>query len=269
MMGYLAPTIALSTCEQALRDLYARAYAEAFGADWLDRIATPAQRSNWQRKGNTERKKRTSAGAAAISEDELAYADFPELGDIAESHWEPLFPALGEKAQTLPLLRRFQVLRNTVAHSRPLLPFEEDLLSGIAGEIRNRVTIYMTGKDPSGGYFARIESITDSYGHAIAPNESQGVLPTAFTVYIGDVVHFTCRGTDPQNRPLSWRLLVAPGGSIQSVTGADATLSWTVENANVSQETNVGIIMTSASTHHRIMGEIDGNVTILYRVLPR
>jgi len=35
----------------------------------------------------------------------------------------------------LPLLRRFEALRNTVAHSRPVLPFEADLLSGIAGEI--------------------------------------------------------------------------------------------------------------------------------------
>lgn len=63
--------------------------------------------------------------------------------------------ALGPKVETLPLLARFEQLRNSVAHSRGILAFEEALLSGIAGQIRNQVTIFMSIQDPSGDYYPR------------------------------------------------------------------------------------------------------------------
>lgn len=270
-MAHLEPAAALTSCEQALRDLYARAYDTEFGPGWLDRVASPEQREKWQAKRERERERRTAAGVVAVPDDELAYAEFWELCEIAEAHWSPLVAALGKQKQMLPLLRRFEALRNTVAHSRPVLPFEADLLSGIAGEIRNRVTIYMTGQEPSGDHFARIETVVDSLGHEIrAEASSPGTgLSTTVTLHVGDVVLFTCRATDPQDRPLRWELATSPGSAAARADGAEAQLVWTVEDQHVGEKTAALVTMASHSPHHRIEGRYDGRVIFWYRVLPR
>jgi hypothetical protein len=269
-MAHLEPTAALTTCEQALRELYARAYTEAFGPGWLDLVATADRRNAWRAKREVERARRTRAGVAVVPEDELAYAEFWELCEIAEAHWAPLASALGKQKQMLPLLRRFESLRNTVAHSRPVLPFEADLLSGIAGEIRNRVTIHMIGQDPSGEYFARIETVVDSLGHEILADASSSAtgFATDVTLRVGDVVHFTCHATDPHDRPIRWEIATVPGGAGAVAEGADVELAWTVEDRHVSQSAAVVIAMTSDSLHHRIEGKVDGRVIFYYRVLP-
>jgi hypothetical protein len=145
---HLEPTIALTTCERALRALYQGAYSRAYGEGWLAHIASAEKISQWQAKREEERRRRITRGVATVPLDELAYAEFYELVEVARKHWEPLQEALGKRAETLPLLQRFERLRNTVAHSRETLPFEDDLLAGIAGEIRNRVTRYMSERDP-------------------------------------------------------------------------------------------------------------------------
>jgi hypothetical protein len=153
------PSEALIVCERALRQLFAHAFAEKYGPDWLGRVAQPDRIVAWRERREEELRRRTRKGALEVPErHELAYAEFHDLLRIAEKHWEPLAPALGKRAQTLPLLRRFESLRNTVAHSRQLLSFEADLLSGIAGEVGNRVTIYMTTQDPSGEHYPRIDA---------------------------------------------------------------------------------------------------------------
>jgi len=62
-----------------VEDLYARAYADAYGADWLDRVATRKQREAWEHKRENETKRRTPSGVVAVPDDELAYAEFYEL----------------------------------------------------------------------------------------------------------------------------------------------------------------------------------------------
>ena len=91
----------------------------------------------------------------------LAYANFYELLSFVENYWEPLAPALGKRASTVALLKRFDNLRNTVAHNRELVTFEKELYSGIAGQIRNQVTIYMTTQDPAGRPLPSNQSVID------------------------------------------------------------------------------------------------------------
>jgi hypothetical protein len=70
----------------------------------------------------------------------LAYANFYELLEFVEEHWEPLAAALGKKASIVALLKRFDNLRNTVANNRELVTFEKELYAGIAGQIRKDVS---------------------------------------------------------------------------------------------------------------------------------
>jgi hypothetical protein len=176
-------------------------YSDAFGDDWLTRIASAETIAKWKQKREEERKRRATRGVATVPNELLAHAEFYELVNVARKHWEPLQAALGKKAETLPLLARFDRLRNTVAHSRETLPFEDDLLAGIAGEMRNRVARYTSEQDPGGQFFARIEFAMDSLGHEASPLRGAAgslMAVTDATVYVGDQIRFTCRATDPQ-----------------------------------------------------------------------
>jgi hypothetical protein len=124
----LEPAIALETCENALRQLMAFAYEKAFGSGWLERISTSDQRRQWAERAVEE--SRTRKGVASVAEAGLSYANFYELLEFAEKNWEPLAPALGKKASVVPLLKRFDNLRNTVAHNRPLVTFEREIVFG-------------------------------------------------------------------------------------------------------------------------------------------
>jgi hypothetical protein len=207
---------------------------------------------------------------------EINYAEFFELQEIADKHWDLLQPALGKKKETQPLLKRFGDLRNSVAHSRELLPFERELLSGIAGEIRNRVTIFMSTQDPGGDFYPRIESIRDSFGNLVEtfrpePSLATGV-ETGVTLRPGDAVTFDCRGTDPQGRELRWWFNNPYGQDMVEARGTEAELTWHVGETDVGEDAAVMIRMASIGRYHRSGSHSDDpydyKVLFSYRVLP-
>lgn len=141
----LGPSAALAAAERALRSLLAVVLADHYGAEgWLGQVASAERIAKWTEPAGTETRTQGARGVAVTSTDPLDYAQLFEMVDLTKRHWSPVAPALGKKAVTGALLDRLDALRNTVAHNREVLPFEEDLLAGIAGEIRNRATIYMS-----------------------------------------------------------------------------------------------------------------------------
>ena len=273
-MVALEPAIALETCENALRQLMAVAYEQAFGSGWLERISTSDQRQQWAERAVEE--SRTRKGVASIAEAGLSYANFYELLEFVEEHWEPLAQALGKKASVFPLLKRFDNLRNTVAHNRPLVTFERELYSGIAGQIRNQVTIFMSQQDPTGDFYPRLDSVTDSFGvrYERTP-EVKAIWPTVcadFTLHPGDVVTFTCIATDPQDRELEFALVRESSSQIANTAiakaGAAATLTWNITSEDVRQHAWVNIYMRVRGGEYHRFGEHDEQVAFRYRVDP-
>lgn len=272
-MSELAPSEALEVIERALRQLYESAFSDAYGTDWLERVSTPEQRADWAEKRATEARRREPRGVATVSTHLLDYAEFYQLVAIADRHWAALAAALGDKRDTLALIRRFDQLRNTVAHNRTLLPFEEDLLSGIAGEIRNRVTIAVSQNEPDEDYWARVDFVRDSFGNEIdgiqtlaTENPSAG---TGLVLRVGDTVSFTCSASHPQGRKIRWTLTPWPGHeSAQTLTGNNVTFTWTVGTENVGAQSSVQIRMIGDTTHHRWAMGYDALAIFYYRVLP-
>lgn len=275
-MPTLEPSIALSTCETAMRELMTHSYQTSYGSDWLARVSTVAQRDSWIGRAETEQKVRVSKGVAQVPNAGLAYANFYDLVRIAEKHWEPLSGALGKLKSVLPLLERFDNLRNTIGHSRPLLAFEQDLMSGIAGQIRNQVTLYMSAQDDAGDIYPRIESITDSFGRriesAVVDGEAAGSV-TTYDVIVrpGDHVTFTCLGVDPQERRLVWRLtnprhLDIATASVESGVAAD--LVWVVEDGDVTETGAVQVFLQAEDARYRRFGHFDHRAYFMFRVRP-
>lgn len=269
----IEPSIALPTCERALRELMTRVYTADLGADWINQVLTPGKIAAAQSKMETERATRQKRGVVQVSDRLLDYVEFHELIKIADKNWEPLSVCLGDKRSMLPLLNRFDGLRNSVAHSRDLLPHERDLLSGIAGEIRNRVTLFMSSQDAAGDYFARIESISDSFGFSVdgaqASSPTGSGTNTGQHLQVGQIVTFTCRGTDPHGRQLSWAVETSPGPNpMVPAVGDDVEVTWAVHEQHVSAQTVVIIYMYSDGPHHRLDGRWDGRAIFWYAVDP-
>ena len=270
-MPSLAPGEALITCERALRQLMRVAYKTSYGENWLSRFVDDDSRAEWHKRYEAERKARTPRGVAQLPDDELEYSQFFELRAIADRDWEPLAECLGKKAETMPLLKRFDRMRDSVAHSRDLLPFEQDLLSGIAGEIRNKVTIYMSTRDPSGEYYPRIESVMDSYGHSILnpdPNRIE-TKRTELVLQPGTTVSFTCRGTDPSGRLLDWSLDIFYGVTVlATATGNEAELIWNVSDSHVMEDLEVTVRLATHDAKYHRNGSYDQSCGFRYRIIP-
>ncbi|MGB3186356.1 MAG: hypothetical protein WBG36_16995 [Ornithinimicrobium sp.] len=140
-MATLDPASGIATCEMALRQLL-RHVIQSGGAS-LESWAGQERVQGWRGRAEVEAKKRQPRGGAATSSDLLDYSNLFDLIAMCERDWGLVSHALGKGKEALSLLKRLDDLRNTVAHGRELVPFEVDLIAGIAGDIRNRVTIYI------------------------------------------------------------------------------------------------------------------------------
>jgi len=269
------PADSLTTAEQALRDVVAAVMFQEHGEGWLETVVPADVLERWRSVRAEEARQR--AGHVLTGVSDLSYAF---LGDLIElikkkGHWAKHFePIFGDKASAFALLDLLQRIRRPVDHARPLLPFEEDLASGIAGYLRNRVTIYLSSQDPAGDYYSRIERIEDSFGNAFTYRpgsnpDTLSVVATTTTLHVGDQVTFRCEGTDPEGRSLSWRLTTGGQQFVPEPGGSE--LLWTVEESETGKVHPVLIYMSHNGRYHRNVESnqgVDGLVVFQYQVLP-
>lgn len=228
------------------------------GADWqrtpgidLDELGRRREHEAATRRG------------AAVSTDLLDYVDHRRLTVIVNKRWQDFAAILGSKKRWDVYVDRIADLRNAPMHGRALLHFERDLLAGMTGEIANIVAQYRSSRGPDSAWYPVVESVTDSLGNAMARRR----VPPRLTV--GDNLIFTCVGSDPQDRPLHWRLtvLTRQGHRDASAVGDRVELTWTVERGDVGEETRVMVTMTAEAEFHRY-GDYDDSVGMTYAVNP-
>ncbi|WP_280880403.1 hypothetical protein [Streptomyces pseudovenezuelae] len=236
----MEPTEAINGIEASLRLLI----RSVLGSDWVTRGTLDV--ATLEARREEERKRRDGA---AIESDLLAYTHIYELRKIIVKNWEEFKPALLERKRFDIYMDRIEDFRNVPMHSRDLLPFERDLLSGIAGELRNVVTIYRSQRGPDLNHYPVVDSLVDSFGNEF--NES-GAHFTNLRLQVGQVVDFHCRGWDAQDRDLNWKLLTRNfRGEADSATGDTVNLRWVVDESAVGENTSIEIEMTSSGKYHR------------------
>lgn len=190
---------ALATVENVLRDLLVQSLERENGADWVNKLVDPETLARWEARREEERNRRK---AARIDERLVYYSELAELGKLLDKHWQHFSKCLGKWKSFEPDLNRLITFRHAQRHGRDLVQFEVDLLRGIVGEIRNKVTIYRSEMRHDPELFPHIEYVSDSYGNVGRQGEES--VTTGLVLHPGDEVAFTCRGWDPAVESVRW-----------------------------------------------------------------
>jgi hypothetical protein len=236
------PTEAINLVEVGLRDLVRL----VLGDEW--EVKGRLDISKLEEVREVERKRRDGA---VVPTDLLDYTHLYQLREIIKRNWAEFKPALHDRARFDVYMDRLEDFRNAPMHSRQLLPFERDLLAGMAGEIRNEVTVYRTTRGPDMEYYPKIEQVTDSFGNN--PNAVMDVDIKA-RLKVGDTVKFDCRGWDPQDRNLIWEMTRGGVGGNEILArgeGSEVILGLVITDEMVQERLVVGIAMKSDGRYHR------------------
>lgn len=245
----MEPTEALAALEVGLRNLI----LERLGEYWLDVQGAPTRASLEGRRANEQSKRH----GAVVSENLLDYTMTPDLGKMIFANWEAFAPVFPDRTRFEVLVNIVEDVRNTVAHSRELLPFERELLSGVAGYVSNSLALHRSSLEGPGSYYPLIESLTDHQGNdlSVAFNGVVGGNRLA----VGDTVSIRGNSTPTRGLELVWKLRVGQGYygmSADSRThtesrGNSVELLYTVGEEDVSEEFWLEVLLTTESRFHR------------------
>jgi len=261
----------INALENSLRDLIERVLGERYGEQWADHLGiTPERRAEWERRRDEERKKRT---AGVIDERLLYYADFTDLFAIIKKNWDPDFLAcFGDQTELRVYMEKLADLRNPDAHSRSLLEVEEHLIAGMTGELRQKITIFLSkgGGGPEPEQFARIEEVVDSFGNRVTGAVSGEKLYSAGLILRpGDRLVFRGQAWDPEESPLRWRLFFAAARGSLELSGHAFEHEWPITEADIGEDSYVSFSLVSERPFVRLgQHQADDIATLMYRVLP-
>lgn len=264
------PTLSAQTAETDLRGLARLVLEPVLGPNWVERsgVFTPEQTEKIKARRSEEQGKR---GGAVVEQSLVFYIDLWDLITMTKRHWTRFKKVLGPNRerwnQESQLLYN---MRNAQAHGRVLLGFERDLLSGIAGDIRNRVTRYRSDVDPQENWWPRIESATDSFGNASSGRGggfvAAGILDTGLVLSVGDVVTYECAGWDPQDRVLTWTIR-HHSTTCATAQGTNVTLPVTITDQMIGANVYLNIELQVDAPYHR-QPRTDDNISFRYVVRP-
>jgi hypothetical protein len=257
------PTEALESIETALR----LAIRHVMGDQWLQATGAPTEQALQQRRSNDNNRR----DGVVVSDDLLSYAYTSELTSLIEANWTRFEPVFADRGRTAGYFRVVNDIRNAIAHARELVPFERDLISGIAGHLRNQVSLYRsTQANPSARYYPLIESLTDSFGRAAI----NGHLRTTMArLDVGQVLTFTGRAFNATGRLVQWIMYTLRGGPIlssdSSIAAFDEMMSMDVEMLpeyeDLSPEEKQQIVQNKINEANPVLAEGD-SVTFEYAV---
>lgn len=247
----------------AIRLALGNAWQQSFTDDELKRLADK----------RTEEGRRR--GGVAVSQDLLDYTEVYHFERIIiRKNWQQLQPILDDQQRTKVYLGIIADVRNTIAHSRPVVPAERLLLAGAAGQIQNQLAEYRSKLSGPNQHYASIDSARDSFGNdgltgdpELHPRRVAFGYPIVRRLDVGDVVTFELTATDPRGRDLlwnaysladAWSMSVDTYRPFAQVTGSRAQIKSTVSKHEVGEFRQIVFIVANTGAYHRVRSWDDG-----------
>lgn len=258
----------LNTLENALRDLVYRTANSADEDALLVAAEVPDERIQ-EFRARREREPRHRPGGE-VEQRLLYYSDFKDLIELIQRNWKSIFVKVFTDKSTFDVFAgRLLSLRNPDAHSRALLPFEEHLVIGMSGQLRQQIALFLSagGGGPEPEHFARIEDVKDQFGLRLAGGATGiGSAKSSVTLRPGDTVSFIGSAWDPRNQELEWQIVV--GHRQETVLGADLNWTWEVRETDISEKASVLFTVRSTERSYTRMAQGDDWAFFHYKVLP-
>ncbi|MGE2733120.1 hypothetical protein [Mycolicibacterium vaccae] len=253
----------LVAAETAFREIV----RTAIGPTWIDDLSTDKVEA-LETKRMEEDKRRDGV---SVSQDLLDYTEAYHLKSLVLKHWEKTGPILDDKKRAEVYLDAMLDVRNTIAHARPVVPHERQLLAGIAGQIQNLISVYRSGSETADAYYASINHVRDSFG-VEGCRGGVGNHHERKRLRIGQVIEFEFSATDPHDREIEWTFDFydksrSKPGHLGMALGPSGTFIWTVGKEEVGEQIDVWASIANESQYQR-NGKFDDRVCIGYSVNP-
>lgn len=230
------------------------------------RLATFIMLPDWERANGApdlgrladrQREEAARRDGVTVSSSLLDYTMTTELTKLVLSNWETYKPIFADMARTKVYFGILEDVRNAIAHGRELVPYEQNLLEGIAGQIRNQVSAYRTENDPSALHYPLIERVTDNFGR-------DGFSHDKPRLNVGDELKFSASAFGVGGRENRWRLRWSNSRSRleeseEVARGNDVSIAMIIDECHVSESLSVVISLCTASTFTRHSDSIEGN----------
>ncbi|NDK30624.1 Swt1 family HEPN domain-containing protein [Nesterenkonia haasae] len=267
----MEPVDALRSVETRLRLII----AERLGSGWADMLPDGQQRRlrTWR---DNDAKKR---GPHVSRDDLIDYTMTGELGRVVVDNWSLFQDVFPERDEFNWLMRTIESVRNTVAHSRELLPYERDLLSGAAGRINQLVAAHRASSHDSRSYFPLIERLQDDLGNNWAKHSTE---ETAFggRVDVGTMLILQCASTPVRGKVLVWQLwrepdchsfMVPDRDPDMTTDGEKVEFSYVIRPEDISENFALHLTLRTNSAYTRSTGygqDFDDMRLLTYSVNP-
>lgn len=245
----LEPAQAVAVIERALRRIVVEV-----DPNWLD-VLSIESREELERKSAEDRKRRDGW---VSSYQLIEYTDFHQLTRIILKRWEVFKAVFGDHARTKVLFGIAEDYRNPSAHSRELLDFEAELLSGSARQIRNQVAIFLGTSASVSRYYPTIDSAVDHFGRQSTTQYEKQFGSDRPRVDVGHVFTVRVSALPARGRVCRWKIGPSPtfmasyiGYEAEWLIGNDLELRYEISEKDVSESTNIGILLSSDSKYHR------------------
>jgi hypothetical protein len=263
----------LNLLENVLRDLIEKVLRKPHGDTWLAHTGLTQDRlDKWQERRDEEPKRRPGG---EVDQRLLYYADFPDVVAIIQKNWAGGFKdCFHDRKRFDVYMDRLSAFRNPHAHSRELLPFEQQLVVGMTGQLRQEITVFLStgGTGPEPELFPRIEEVRDNFGtRAVGQatdNTNVGEGTSTMVLHPGDKLAFVARAWDPEDGPIKWTVHFPTQNRILDFKGHVIEVEWTIELRDVAQSSYLYFQIASTRPYHRHTDGHDDATSMRYVIRP-
>lgn len=242
----MEPSAALQSIETSLRLI-----VELRLPEWQSQLSQPKLDALTEKHREEHRRR----DGVVASDRLLDYTDTYLLTDLILKNWELFKATFDDKRRTEAFFGVLADVRNAIAHSRDLAPFERELLSGVAGHIRNMVAMDRGKSDPSAAFYPLIERASDAFNEAGARTEYSVSTPLK-RLNVGDVVVFELSAYEARAKSNRWTV-DAPHLDEKVLwegSGSDVRAEIEVTDEMVHEGQQFRVRLRNDSPHHRWQG---------------
>jgi hypothetical protein len=164
---------------------------------------SPERIEKWKEKKEIEKKKHNGLLVEARL---IYYSDFYDLGNIISKNWEVFKPIFDDKKRFDVLFQEIESFRNTLSHSRPILPYQEHFLKGIIGDLKTKIVIHHNRNMNADDYFIKVLKVSDNLGNNWDNTMNPLGLTTTNILRVGDSIELLIDAFDPKGREITYEV---------------------------------------------------------------